>query len=159
MNTYLWMNATANSSKISIVRNGMDKKNMKLNFSEISLRRDNNKCPAIILADKRTANVNGRIRLLVVSIITIKEARARGVFIGTRWENMWLDLISQPKIINDIHLGKDKERLKVKWLVEVKIYGNKPSELLKKIIQNKEKNIIIIFFLKWEILFIISELI
>lgn len=114
MNTYLWMNATANSSKISKVRNGMDKKNMKLNFSEISLRRDNNKCPAIILADKRTANVNGRIRLLVVSIITIKEARARGVFIGTRCENMWLDLISQPKIINDIHLGKDKERLKVK---------------------------------------------
>jgi len=32
MNTYLWMNATANSSKISIVRNGMDKKKYEIEF-------------------------------------------------------------------------------------------------------------------------------
>ena len=31
----------------------------------------NNRCPAIMFAVRRTANVPGRIRLLIVSIITI----------------------------------------------------------------------------------------
>ena len=35
--------------------------------------------PAIILADKRTAKVPGRIVLLIVSIITMKDMRAEGV--------------------------------------------------------------------------------
>lgn len=39
----------------------------------------NNKCPAIILADNRTANVPGRITLLIVSIKTIKGINTGGV--------------------------------------------------------------------------------
>jgi hypothetical protein len=39
----------------------------------------NNKCPAIILADKRMANVRGRIKFLIVSISTIKGINIEGV--------------------------------------------------------------------------------
>lgn len=42
------------------------------------------KCPAIILADKRTAKVRGRIILLVVSIRTIKGINPGGVLWGTK---------------------------------------------------------------------------
>jgi len=39
----------------------------------------NNKCPAIVLAVRRTANVPGRIRLLIASIITINGINMDGV--------------------------------------------------------------------------------
>jgi hypothetical protein len=39
----------------------------------------NNKCPAIILAESRTAKVPGRIIFLIVSIITMKGIRTAGV--------------------------------------------------------------------------------
>jgi hypothetical protein len=39
----------------------------------------NNKCPAIILAVNRTANVPGRITLLIVSMHTIKGIKTLGV--------------------------------------------------------------------------------
>ena len=39
----------------------------------------NSKCPAIMLAVRRTANVPGRIRLLTVSIITINGINMDGV--------------------------------------------------------------------------------
>ena len=41
--------------------------------------RDNNKCPAIILAVRRMAKVKGRIIKLIDSIITIKGIRITGV--------------------------------------------------------------------------------
>ena len=37
------------------------------------------KCPAIILADRRTARVPGRIVLLIVSITTMNDISAEGV--------------------------------------------------------------------------------
>lgn len=49
--------------------------------------KDNNKCPAIILAVSRIARVNGRIINLMDSIITIKGIKIKGVPCGVRWEN------------------------------------------------------------------------
>jgi len=46
------------------------------------------KCPAIIFAVKRTASVPGRIRLLIVSIITINGINMVGVPWGTRCSNI-----------------------------------------------------------------------
>jgi hypothetical protein len=43
-----------------------------------------NKCPAIILAESRTAKVPGRITLLIVSINTIKGIKTEGVPCGTK---------------------------------------------------------------------------
>ena len=48
----------------------------------------NNKCPAVMFAVKRTASVPGRIRFLIVSIITINGINMVGVPWGTRCSNM-----------------------------------------------------------------------
>jgi len=48
----------------------------------------NNKCPAIMFAVNRTANVPGRIRLLIVSMMTINGISIVGVPWGTRCSNM-----------------------------------------------------------------------
>jgi hypothetical protein len=47
------------------------------------------RCPAIIFAVNRTANVPGRIIFLTVSIHTINGIKAAGVPCGTRCSNMW----------------------------------------------------------------------
>ena len=47
-------------------------------------RRVRRRCPAIILADSRTAKVPGRMTFLIVSIRTIKGIRGPGVPKGTR---------------------------------------------------------------------------
>ena len=49
------------------------------------------RCPAIILAARRTASVPGRIKFLTDSINTMKDIRAIGVLSGTRWANMYLE--------------------------------------------------------------------
>lgn len=46
------------------------------------------KCPAIILALRRTAKVPGRIIFLIVSIQTIKGIKIPGDPWGTKWENI-----------------------------------------------------------------------
>ena len=50
--------------------------------------RVSNKCPAIMFAVSRTASVPGRIRLLIVSIITINGISMVGVPCGTRCSNI-----------------------------------------------------------------------
>ena len=50
--------------------------------------RVNNKCPAIMFAVKRTASVPGRIRFLIVSIMTINIINMVGVPWGTRCSNI-----------------------------------------------------------------------
>ena len=79
------------------------------------------KCPAIILAESRTANVPGRITFLIVSINTIKGIKTGGVPWGTKWANICFVLFNQPNNINLNHKGKAKERVIVIWLVLVKI--------------------------------------
>jgi len=96
-----------------------------------------NKCPAIILAVSRTANVPGRIIFLIVSIQTIKGIKIPGVPWGIRWQNIWFVLLIHPYIINDNHKGKLRVRVNVKCLDLVKMYGNKPRKLLNKINLNK----------------------
>lgn len=48
------------------------------------------RCPATTLAIRRTANVSGRITLLMDSINTMNGIRAGGVLWGTRWANIKL---------------------------------------------------------------------
>lgn len=86
-------------------------------------KRVKRRCPAIILAVNRTANVPGRIKLLIVSIHTIKGMRIEGVPWGTRWVNICCRLLIQPYSINESQNGSAIDRVIVKWLVEVKVYG------------------------------------
>lgn len=99
------------------------------------------KWPAIILADNRTANVPGRMIFLMVSIITIKGIKTDGVPWGTKCVNICFVLLNQPYNIKLNQRGRAKVKVKVIWLVLVKIYGNSPKKLLNKIKENKEINI------------------
>ena len=103
--------------------------------------RVNKRCPAIILAESRTARVPGRITLLIVSIKTIKGIRTGGVPCGTKCANMCWVLLNHPNIIKLNHKGKANDSVIVIWLVLVKIYGNSPKKLLNRIYVNKEINI------------------
>ena len=106
-NTYDWIIATVASwinRRICAVISTVS--NVCLIDSQLFPSSFNNKCPAIILAVRRTANVPGRIRLLIVSIITINFINIVGVPWGTKCSNMWLVFFIQPNNINLIHSGK-----------------------------------------------------
>jgi hypothetical protein len=56
-----------------------------------------NKCPATMLAAKRTERVRGRIKFLTNSITTIKGIRTLGVPDGTKCaRNLFIDLKAKP---------------------------------------------------------------
>lgn len=62
--------------------------NMKVKFGPVFPSSVIKRCPAIILADSRTANVPGRIIFLIVSMHTIKGMSAGGVPWGTKCANI-----------------------------------------------------------------------
>lgn len=75
---------------ISIFNNIIESRDLKF------LRRVINKCPVIILAVNRTARVPGRIKFLVVSIITNKGSKKFGEPWGTKWANIWVVFLHHP---------------------------------------------------------------
>jgi len=102
-------------------------------------RRVSNKWPAIILADKRTARVPGRIIFLTVSIITINDIRAEGVPWGTKCANIELEKLTHPISVKVNQRGRASEKVVVICLVPVKINGNNPIKLFSIIIINPPK--------------------
>lgn len=87
------MNVTANS-KVSKADCGMV--NAILNtinvFIETFINKLINRCPATILALKRTAKVRGRMIILIVSTITINGLKILGVPWGIRCDNNFVIL-------------------------------------------------------------------
>lgn len=96
-----------------------------------------------MFAIKRTDRVIGRITLLIDSINTIKGIKAEGVLWGTKWANIWVVWFNHPNNINLSHKGKASVNVIVKWLEDVKIYGNNPRKLLNTINKNNEINMIV----------------
>lgn len=72
---------------------------------------------------------------------TINGIKIAGVPWGTKWANICWVLLVHPYNIKHSHKGRANVKVKVKWLVLVKIYGNNPIKLLNRIIENKEINI------------------
>lgn len=116
------MIATADSS---IKRSSCVIINNEINTDERELpvfpSKVNSKWPAIIFAESRTAKVPGRITFLIVSIITIKGIRTAGVPWGTKCANICFVLLIHPNIIKLSHKGRASVKVKVMWLVLVKI--------------------------------------
>jgi len=81
----------------------------------------NRRWPAIILAERRTVRVPGRITLLMVSIKTINGISKLGVLKGTKWANIWFMLLIQPNIMKANHKGAAKDKAKTRCLELVKI--------------------------------------
>ena len=77
---YDWITATA-ASRISKRMCAVIRivNNVCLSDGPLFPSKVNNKCPAIMFAVRRTANVPGRIRLLIVSMITINGINMVGV--------------------------------------------------------------------------------
>lgn len=122
------------------------------------------RCPAIMFAVSRTASVPGRIRFLIVSMITMNGISMVGVPWGTRCSNMWFVFLIHPNSINLTHRGKASVSVSVRWLVLVKMYGNRPKKLFVRIIRNSDVKMNVfpllmflfleIVFISWCILFI-----
>jgi hypothetical protein len=89
-----------------------------------------------MFAVKRIASVPGRIRFLIVSIITMNGISIVGVPFGTGCSNTWLVFLIHPNNINLNHNGRANVRVSVKCLVLVKMYGNSPRKIVVKIIRN-----------------------
>lgn len=82
-----------------------------------------------MLADKRTDKVIGRIKFLMVSIITIKNVNIIGDPRGTKWVIILLKDVIQPFNIRVIQSGKAMIIDKIIWLDGVKTYGINPKQL------------------------------
>ena len=80
-----------------------------------------NRCPAIMFAVRHTASVPGRIRLLIVSMITMKGISVVGVPWGAKCSNMWFVFLIHPNNINLTHNGKASVSVSVRCLVVVKM--------------------------------------
>lgn len=105
------------------------------------------KWPAIILAANRIDKVKGRIKWLILSIITINGDNNKGLPSGTKWAAVILKFLNQPIIKNDNQKTNPKPKVTTGWAVEVKIKGNKPNIFL----NTKYKNVTteIKFNAKW----------
>lgn len=107
-------------------------------------RRESRRCPAIMLAVSRTAKVMGRISSLIVSMITIRGINGAGVPWGVRWVIRSFVYLMMEKVIIPIHNDEEKDKVNLRWLVGVKMYGNSPIILFTIMIKNIEMNRIIL---------------
>ena len=112
---------TANSRISKAIKAGRVIRNKENIFSLRFDKRDRRRCPAIILAARRTERVIGRIIFLILSINTIKKDKAIGVPKGIRWQNILFIRFNQPKIINKIHIGRANVNVTERCLVAVKM--------------------------------------
>lgn len=78
----------------------------------------------------------------MVSIITMNDIRAEGVPWGTKWENIELVKLIHPISMNESQRGRARVNVVIIWLVAVKMKGNNPMKLFRRIKMNKLKNII-----------------
>lgn len=80
--------------------------------------------------------VNGRITLLINSIITIKLHKAIGVPVGTRWANIGSGWIIHEYNICPNQIGRASFSVNTIYWVAAGMWGNSLIKLLKKINQN-----------------------
>jgi len=122
VNTYDWIKATADSKVKRIIWVKIKEIKIKLEEEAVWFPRSViSKCPATILAIKRTAKVRGRIIFLTDSIKTIKGIRRVGVLWGTKWANICFILFNQPNNIKAVHKGSLRVKVKARCLEDVKI--------------------------------------
>lgn len=96
-----------------------------------------------MLAIRRTANVKGRIIFLIVSMITIKDIKARGVPEGVKWAKKELGLFLRANTTLSLHIKMERFRFKDIWDVVERMKGNREKKFNKNTKQNSK---IITFF-------------
>jgi hypothetical protein len=78
---------------------------------------------------KCTGRLSGWIRLLLVSVTTLKRINTSGVPCSTRRSNTYFVFCTYPQIIS---LSHKVTAVSIKWLVQVQIYANNPRKLFSK---------------------------
>jgi len=118
-----------------------------------------------MFAESRTASDPGRIRFLIVSIITINGIRIGGVPVGIKCLNILFVFFVHPYIINDDHIGIAIDNENIRCDDAVKIYGISLIMLLIRIKMNVDisSNVdplfFIIIFISFNIIIIITFII
>lgn len=129
--TYAWINETPNSNTERIIIKGNEDSMIgedRQKFPKSLI----NKCPATMLADKRTDRVIGRIMFLTNSISTMKFISWDGVPEGTMWAIIEEKFLDHPKIIKDIHIVNLIVKEIDKWAVGVNENGVKAIRFINK---------------------------
>jgi hypothetical protein len=103
-----------------------------------------------MLADSRMDKVIGRIIFLTVSIKTIKFIRAKGVLVGTIWDNILFVLFVHPKIIMDNHIERAVGNVIIIWAVGVNVKGESEMMFIMKINENVIIKILIVPFVGFD---------
>lgn len=78
------------------------------------------------MAAKRNDKVRGRTRTLVVSIRTRKGLSQSGAPSGSKWAVVFFGLYENLDIISLNHTGSPKDKVKIKCLDVLKVYGINP---------------------------------
>ena len=95
-----------------------------------------NRCPATMLAAKRTERVIGRIKFLTSSIKTISGIKGAGVPDGTRWDKNLPKAVKKNLTSIIIQTTTAKQTVKEILLVGVYVYGVKPIKFITQICKN-----------------------
>lgn len=94
-------------------------------------------CPALILAARRKDSVSGRTVMLVVSISTRNGLSHPGAPSGNRWARVDIGFDNKLEIIRLSHNGSPNDRVKIRCLDVLNVYGTRPIKLIKMIRINK----------------------
>jgi len=86
--------------------------------------------PALIFAANRNDNVNGRTKILVVSIKIRNGFSQSGAPSGSKWATDALGCLANVDKINANHSGKPNDKVKIKWLESLNVYGTSPARLI-----------------------------
>lgn len=99
-------------------------------------------CPALIFAANRKDKVIGRTVILVVSISTKKGFNQSGAPPGSNPPKKLIGLLTNLDRIRLNHKTRPKDKVKIKCLVTLNLYGIKPCRFIKIMIRNKALNIL-----------------
>ena len=94
-------------------------------------------CPAVMLAANRNDSVIGRTIFLVVSMRTKNGFNQSGAPLGRSLAKKVYGAYSRDEVISINHNGRAKERVKIRCLDRLNMYGISPARLISKIIRNK----------------------
>ena len=102
-------------------------------------KRVRRRCPATILAARRTVKAKGRTNKLTVSIRTISGIKALGVPSGTRCAKLWFNCFRILNTILPSQRGRARAAVNLRWLEGVNTYGNSPIKFINTIVKKIER--------------------
>jgi len=86
--------------------------------------------PALILAASRKDKVRGRTVTLVLSMMIRNGFSQSGAPSGRKWAVVFFGSLDRDEVMNLIHIGSPRVKVKIRCLDRLKVYGFKPIRLI-----------------------------